>query len=252
MRPNSLFHRVDARSAAFSCALFLVAAVAALVPTSDVSAQQKDKEPLSANEAQALMLQKDHLKSIKTPTTLRYTFERKSKKADDSFKDIIDEKIVKIRDDGGKDISFDFFTDSRKRPYPDVHGFRTNALVMTSITRDIWQMAREIGGGAQKASYFGKRINMALRDGPKVEEITINTSNGELKAKKVTVRPFVQDPNISRFQKFENKIYEFVFSDDIPGELYMVRTFLPAGEATKEAGPEIEEITKFSEQMPLK
>lgn len=212
---------------------------------SPASAQEKDKEPLTANEAQKILLLEDHLKNISKPVTLRYNFERKAAK-DDSFTDVIDMKIDKVRDDGAKDISFEFFTGDRRKPYPDLSNFRTNALFMVSITRDIWVMARASGGHAQQANYLGKKINIAIRENAKMEEITIDTANGPLKATKITVSPFAGDANIQRFKQFEHKVYEFVIAKDIPGQLYSVHTVVPRGKSDKDGtGPLIEETTKF-------
>lgn len=213
--------------------------------------QEEGKEPLKANEAQKLLLMKDHLSKIKKPSILRYSFERKSQKADDSFKDTIDLKVTKVKESGAKDLSFEFFTGSRKRPYPDVQDFRTNGLVMVSLTRDIWQMARDIGKHAQQANYFGKRINISFRKDPAIEDVELKTESGTIKAKKITLQPFLKDYHVAKFRQFEHKTYEFFFSEDIPGEFYMLRTFVPAGEAEKDAGPQIEEVTKFQEQLPL-
>lgn len=123
---------------------------------SPAPAQEKGKPVLEVNNAQKYLLLDDHLKNISKPVTLRYKFERKAEKSD-SFTDVIDLKIIKVREDGAKDISFDFFTGERRRPYSDVSNFRTNALFMVFITRDIWIMARDSGGHANQANYLGKK-----------------------------------------------------------------------------------------------
>lgn len=225
--------------------------VAGLISSPALS-QEKDKAPLEANEAQKLVLLKDHLKKFSKPVTLRYHFVRKSTE-DDGFSDTIDMKIYKIREDGAKDLSFEFFTGERRKPYPDLTNFRSNPLFMVSLMRDTWDMARDTGGHAQQANYYSKKINIAIRNNPKIEDVIIDSDKGPIKAKKIVVRPFVGDSNIARFKKYEHKIYEFVFSEEIPGELYMVHTSVPSAKTDMtNGGLLIEETTIFKAKIAAK
>jgi hypothetical protein len=75
--------------------------------------------------------------------------------------------------------------------------------------------------------HFIKQIKVALREVATVEAITFNFNGKEYKGEKILFSPYLNDPHRSDFERYATKHYEFIFSDDIPGSLYQIKTIIP-------------------------
>jgi hypothetical protein len=209
--------------------------------------------------AQTIIFNTPHLKDITGPTTLNYRFERKSA-FKDGFTDDVKVNIDRILEDGSKDVSFDFFSGDRNRPYPPVERFKGNPIIMVFLQRDAWEMARLLRGDA---NYFRNQVRNGFLDAAEVTDVEVQTANGPVKAQKVTLRPFLHDRNAYHMGPNTRKGYEFTLSPEIPGQVYMIRTFVPpepsakksedeAGGGTETTEMTIEETLVFESATPAK
>lgn len=234
-----------------SCAVIASAAFAVtLGPGSawsgDTEAAAQDPGRGETSFAVSYLFERVHLGAITAPAILRYRFVRTSV-AEDGFEDTIDVRIDRIGDGGRRDTSFEFFTGERRRPYPSMSDFVGNPLVAVFLQRDVWELSRLRGG---QARYFRHRIREALRDKAEVTSETIQTATGPITAKRITITPYKDDRYRRRLDQFEFKAYEFVVSEDIPGEIYMIRTLVPGKEVDgKPTPPLIEETVTFERQL---
>lgn len=232
-----------------SAVLSFALAVGAIV--AGVSANAKEQAALARklSPAEALLFDRPHLLKIEKPSVLNYRFKRKTT-ADDGFEDFVRVKIDRIKKNGARDVSFEFLTGNRQRPYGTAEDLRGNPLVMLFLNYDIWAQSRAIGG---KANYFRNRIRDALRDTAKVEDVTVQRPDGPIKAQKITIEPYLKDRYKDRFKEYQFKIYEFIMSPDIMGEVVNVRTIVPAKNADKkDAQPLIEESLTFENMSTQK
>ncbi len=212
----------------------------------NVSAQSDGTASEQPSLAANYLFGRPHLSGITQPAVLRYRFARRST-ADDGFEDTIDVRVDAIREAGRRDTSMVFFTDTRNRPYPDLTDFLGNPLVLMFLQRDVWDLSRTRGG---QARYFRYRIRQALRETATVEAETIETALGTIEGHRITITPYENDRYRRRLDQFEFKTYEFVVSDDVPGEIYMIRTVVPAtASAGAGAPPLIEETVVFEKQL---
>jgi hypothetical protein len=58
----------------------------------------------------------------------------------------------------------------------------------------------------------------------------------------------LNDPHRNDFQKFADKTYEFILSDDVPGALYQIRTIIK-NSTDPDKGPLVEEILTLIETI---
>ena len=217
------------------------------VPLFGVPASAQDTEAATAetgepSKAAVLLFETPHLDAFSKPTVLRYAFERQAT-GEDGFTDRIDVKVDSIHGNGRTDVSFDFFTGKRERPYPTFSNFSGNPLVVVFLQREVWALSRKIGG---QARYFRYRIRLAMRNNAEVEDHTIETGNGPVKGHKVTIKPYEKDRHRNRLGPYEFTTYEFVVSPDIPGSIYSITTTVPAQE--KDAPPLVKETAVFQEK----
>jgi hypothetical protein len=180
------------------------------------------------NEAEIKLWLTNHLENIKKPQSLYYEF-NKTGSLEEGFSDSVYLRILELNEDGSKNTSLDFFTADRKQPVsPDnVTNIIGNPVLGIFMHGDTSDMARLTGGKRSRSKYFIKAIKVALREIAVVEPITFNFNDKEYQGEKVYFSPYLNDPHRPKFEKYAEKYYEFIFSDDIPGSLYQIKTVIP-------------------------
>ncbi len=194
--------------------------------------------------AENIMWRNDHLKNIDRPVRLYYEF-NKSGSYEDGFTDAVYLDIIKINEDGTKNAVLDFFTAARKQTVsPDnVTNITGNPVLGIFMQGDVYEMNRLTEGHWR---HFQKMIKIALRESAKVEPVDIEFNGKKLKGEKLYFSPYLKDPHRVDFEEFADKTYEFLFSDEIPGSLYQIKTVIPNVKDTSK-GPVIEEVLTLVE-----
>jgi hypothetical protein len=70
---------------------------------------------------------------------------------------------------------------------------------------------------------------MALAAGPAITPVSGESLglSKHVNVRQIVIKPFLNDPNAERFSQYTGKRYTFVFSDDVPGHILMIRTEVP-------------------------
>jgi hypothetical protein len=89
-------------------------------------------------------------------------------------------------------------------------------------------MGNQTGGSPE---YFRKRIRDAFVEPAEVARLEIPYNGAVVPAIRVSITPFVDDPQIARFAQFRHKRYEFTVAEALPGGLYEIAAVTP------ESGP---------------
>jgi hypothetical protein len=181
----------------------------------------------------------DHLKNIKKPMRLYYEFV-KSGTYEEGFTDAVYLDIIKINDDGTKNAVLDFFSADRKQAVsPDnVTNITGNPILGIFMQGDVYEMNRLTEGHWR---HFQKMIKIALREVASIETVSFEYYGKKYDGEKISFSPYLKDSHRNDFEKFSGKKYEFIFSDDIPGSLYQIKTTIPDSK-DKDNGPLIEEV----------
>ena len=188
----------------------------------------------------------DHLKNIQKPMRLYYEFV-KSGTYEEGFSDAVYLDIIKINDDGTKNAMLDFFSADRKQAVnPDnVTNITGNPILGIFMQGDVYEMNRLTEGSWR---HFQKMIKIALREVASIEKVNFDYNGKNLEGEKISFSPYLNDPHRNDFEKFSGKKYEFIFSDDIPGDLYQIKTTIP--DIKDEGnGPLIEEVLTLVEEI---
>lgn len=199
-------------------------------------------EDFEFNEAENKLWLDDHLENINKPVRLYYEFE-KSGSYEEGFSDSVYLDILEINEDGTKNADLDFFSAERKQEVSpqNVTNIRGNPILAVYMQGDIYEMNRLTDGHWR---YFQKRIKIAMREVATVEPVTFQFNGKEIKGEKIVFLPYIDDPHRSDFERFADKRYEFILSDEIPGKLYQIRTIIPDDSSGK---PLIEEKLQLVE-----
>jgi hypothetical protein len=182
-------------------------------------------EDFKFNDAEVKLWLTDHLANIKQPLSLYYEFE-KSGSLEDGFSDSIYLKILELNEDGTKNAALDFFTADQKQDVSadNVTNITGNPVLGIFLQGDVYEMNRLAGGHWR---YFHKQIKVSLRKDAVIEPASFNFNGKEYQGEKIIFSPYLNDPHRRDFEKYAEKSYEFIFSDDIPGSLYQIKTVIP-------------------------
>ena len=195
------------------------------------------------SEAEKKLWLSDHLHNITEPVQLMYEFS-KSGTYEEGFTDSVFLKIMEIHEDGTKNADMQFFTGERKQYiHPEnVTNITGNPVLGIYMTGDIYEMDRYTGGSWR---YFLNSIKTSIHNDAVIEPVQIEFSGNTYEGEKVLFSPYLKDPKRRQFEKFARKTYELIFCEDIPGQLYQIRTIVPAMEGESE--PLVEEVLTLAD-----
>ncbi len=178
----------------------------------------------------------NHFAKLKPPLTLHYDF-RKTGSLEERFEDKV-EVMLKAQADGSCcAASAKFLTGAREQRQPEVDGAEGNPAILYFLERDIREMQRLTKG---QPNYFRKRIRMSVYQGASIRNITLPYQGRAVEVQEISIAPYLDDPNRSRFEKLANKKYVFMMAKAVPGGLYGIRTRIDA--ATGEPPLIVEEM----------
>jgi len=181
-------------------------------------------EGFEFNTAEIKLWHADHLANIEQPVSLYYEFV-KSGTFEEGFTDSVYLKILSLNDDGTKNAMMEFFTAEKKQTVTpeNVTNITGNPAIGIYMQGDVYEMNRITDGHWR---HFQKSIKISLRNDAVVEPTTFKFNGKDYKGEKVYFTPFLNDPHRRDFEKFAEKYYEFIFSDEIPGSLYQITTVI--------------------------
>lgn len=185
------------------------------------------------SEVNNVLFDAAHLSNIEQPGTLTYHYSKNSV-VDDSREDTIEVAVSNIRNTGRRDLAFQFFTGEHKRPYEPMENQRGNGVFVLFLEFDVHEMNRLTGG---EWRYFQRRLRWSLAEGAEKKSVDIDYNGKKLKGTQYIIQPYVNDPKNKRYKLYASKYYIFTMSDEIPGEIYQVRTVVPDGDSWQEGEP---------------
>lgn len=172
--------------------------------------------------AETLLFQTNHLQNTRAPLTLNYAFV-KSGSIEPGFADEVKVILAPGTATGKPAVTMQFLSGSRQRKAPEVDNPEGNPVLLGFLERDIAEMQRLTGG---QAAYFRKRIRLALASSAQVRPQRFTYAGKQFEGREVRIQPYLDDPLHARFEKYTNKTYTFVVSDQVPGGVYQMRTSL--------------------------
>jgi hypothetical protein len=199
-----------------------VAAVVALlvcVVTGAARAEAPSEDTVAARVFDA-----DLLAGVEAPAVLLYTYEMSGSVMPEPFVESIEMRVTDSGVDGKRQVEFEMLAGSRVRRLGPIGARINNPVLLVFLQRDAMQMQRMTGGSQH---YFHNRLRKAFTEPSEVESAMITAAGAEVASTRVTIEPFVDDPEIARFPEFRNKRYEFVVSDAVPGGIVRIGSAVP-------------------------
>jgi hypothetical protein len=161
-----------------------------------------------------------HLDLVPKGTGIAYKFEHgvtDEKLLGKPFTDDIKLNVSDVTADGQRVLDVTVFTGDRQRPTQNYDGLTINPVFIWFLDKCVENL-RTVAGGKQP--YLKGRMRDAFVDKAKIEEVKLEFAGKSVAGYKVTIEPFVDDPNKHKMQGFEKSKFTFVLSKDIPGYFY--------------------------------
>lgn len=197
----------------------LIALVYSLLACTALPVQaQQDKKDFS--KAERLLFMTNQLAPLRPPITLRYSF-RKSGSMEEGFEDSVSIALSKQPDGSCCSGIGEFLTGARKLKLPEVPSAEGNPVILYFLEHDVREMQRLTKGSQY---HFRKRIRMAVYQGAKVRDVSLNYRGKAVAGTEVEISPYLDDPNRPRYEKLALKQYVFMLSDAVPGGVYGIRS----------------------------
>jgi hypothetical protein len=146
---------------------------------------------------------------------------RKTGTLEESFEDKVDVALIAQSDGACCSASARFLSGARQVRQAEVEGLQGNPAILYFLERDIREMERLTKG---KANYFRKRIRMAVYQGATIRNVTLQYRGRPVAVQEISIAPYLDDPNRSRYERLANKQYVFMLAPTVPGGLYGIRT----------------------------
>ena len=190
-------------------AIALSAAVLAL------AAPLRAADPSEISVAETRLFVDDHLRGVPAGTTLEYAYTKRGS-LEEPVDDVAEVIVGPAGQGGGRSVKVQYLTHTRALELGDIDAANANPVILYFLERDIREMHRLTGGSA---TYFRKRIRMALADGAEVTTPAVDVESRRVAATQIRIAPYRDDPARSRYEKFADKTYVFTLSDEIPGKV---------------------------------
>jgi hypothetical protein len=169
---------------------------------------------------------------------LTYKFNRKvsdEKLLGPAFSDDIRVGVTKINEKGEREVTLDVFSGNRaqdQQSYPDL---TINPIFLWYLDRTVKHIAGLTGANS---NYLKGRFRGSFDDKGKVELIKLQFGGKPVNGYKVSIMPYVDDPNASKMRGYNNSKFDIIVSDQVPG--YFVELKM-AIESPNKGTPKIEE-----------
>lgn len=215
-----------------------------------VAAAPAAQAPVEFSEAETRMWMTDQLKSITRTMELRYRFE-KSGTLEEGFTDEVRLVIDKINPDGSKATSMQFFTGERNFPASPADSTTVNLVLGKYLEGDVRDMNRLTdpnGSARERWRYFQRRIKLALAESATVAATTFKFDGRTWNGHEISFAPYVDDPHRQQFERYADKQYRIVVSDELPGYVYRIETVVPG--AKGESEPLVREVLQLTGSKP--
>jgi hypothetical protein len=180
--------------------------------------------PAAAGTVQKLVFDAHPFAGLSEPQTLHYRYDLQGSLLPEARRSQVSMEVREVSADGGKLVHFDMFEGPDRRQFGPMQARAQNPLIIVFLQRDVTQMARLTGGSRE---YFRNRIREAFVKPAEVEHFEIQFHGADLPAVRVSITPFVNDPQIARFAQFRHKRYEFTVAEGLPGGLHEIAVLTP-------------------------
>ncbi|MFN3869305.1 MAG: hypothetical protein ACK4MF_09590 [Hyphomicrobiaceae bacterium] len=201
-----------------------LAVAAAILAASSLATSPSPAKAAPAPAATAVLFDASHLANMGAGDHVTYSFERKGSDPallGENFTDTVKVGVTAVEDGGTRAVSVDIFTGARARPEQKISGMTGNPVLVLFLDRAVSNFAALAGG---QRPYLKNRFKQQLDQSSKVEPVSISYNGQTFEGFRVSVSPFVGDPNALKMRGYDGSSFEVVVCDKIPGHFVATRS----------------------------
>jgi len=210
----------------------------------------KAKSNDTFSKANTLLFLSRHLSNVPSSTILHYAFEKRGP-MEKGYKDSIDITLSPESESGGKRAQVRYFTGARNQYMAPISNVQGNPIISIFLQRDVNDMEQRTEGSSL---YFQNAIKVALENQAKVKPVTFEYDGRTVNGSQIKIAPYRNDPRRAQIEPYADKYYVFLMADAVPGEVYQLRSVVPAeSRQASEEAPEalLEEVVTLGAVEPL-
>ncbi len=195
--------------------------IAAMLATIASAVPSWAAEPREFSDAENRIFIDDHLAKLPARATIDYAYSKRGSleaPADDRAR-----LIVGPPAGSGRPVQVEYLSGANRIELPEITAAHGNPIILYFLERELREMHRLTGGSM---NYYRTRIRMALAEGAQIEPVTVDTRVGRVRATRIRIAPYRDDPARSRYERFAEKRYAFTLSDAVPGKVVELRSEL--------------------------
>lgn len=222
----------------------LTCLLAATLTLSAGMAAAETDDDAEFSQANQLLFLENHLEGANGPMVYEYQLTKRATKAgEDDLSEGIRMTSKPDAEAQARNVSFDYDSGDDNDYVRKVPSARGNPVIMMFLQRDVSEMDRLTGGSWR---YFQKQVKLALEHESEVESVTVDYNGEQVSAQQIRLVPY-RNAERPQMAPYRHKVYEFIVSESIPGEVYEIRTRVPAEEGDQ---PLIEESLRLTGVRP--
>ena len=127
------------------------------------------------------------------------------------------------------------FSGANAKPAGPFHSDQQNPVLLLVLEENVQELSKAFKANPR---YLKNAIRKAWRDHAKIEPAQIDVNGKTVAGTRITVQPFVGDPEADKMKGLDGMVYAVEIADSVPGQIANITIRAPAqGEA------------KFSETM---
>lgn len=206
------------------------------IPAAAAMAQDARPQDDPIKPAERLLFMADHLSKAGAPSDLVYELEKTGSLVPAAKETVhvrlarSDKDLQASVSDGAGAVRLTLDTTTKSNP-----------VILYFLEKDIAEMHQLTGG---QARYFQKRIRLALAGAPEIVPVKMKLDGRQVQAQQIVIQPYLDDPNHERFEKLVAKRYTFVLSEQVPGQVLLLKSEIP-GNGQDFAHPLQTEILRY-------
>lgn len=187
-----------------------------------------------------VLFQRPHLSNMEQGSETVYHFERipsDPKVLGAGFKDDITLKIDEVQPSGKRNIELQIYSGERARNLQKITDMTGNPMLIVYLDSAVAGF-RAVAGG--DSAYLKNQFKVGLNKGANIEAVKIDYKGKTVDGYRVSVTPYVDDPNAVKMQGYNGSKFSLTLSDAIPGEFAQM---ISVYESSLKGSPKLEERT---------
>ena len=198
-----------------------------------IASPSLNAEPTPQRDTATLLFENPDWANAPAGTTIEYDYARKTYGAaalGTSFDDTVALTLDAGDDARSRKVAVQMFSGGRRRPAGPFESTSTNPVLLLVFEDHVQDMARLFQANPR---YLKTAIRKAWRDAATIEDVSLSVAGKMVPGTRITIRPFVNDPQKDRMLGLEGMTYVVDIANSVPGEIVAIDIHAPAEGAPK-------------------